>query len=466
MNELPDGFIIRLASKVRVRDGGHTLIGGAPLRVTYLSQEARKLFPGKTLTVDSPASRLLAENLLASGIAEPVVGQLDDIDLSKVTCVIPVRDRSGSLDRLLTSLVGLPHLIVVDDCSRNPTPIADVAHRYGAVLIALEYNLGPAGARNAGLTTVKTPYVLFADSDIVLTVEAVGQLLKHFHDPQLAIAAPRILGLDGSTGWIGRYEAACSSLDLGDDSALVRPRSKVAWVPSAVLVARVEALGEGFDDTMAVGEDVDLIWRLADSGWRVRYDSDIVARHDHRTSFVSWLKRKAFYGLGADLLASRHDRKVAPAVLSPISAGIAVVALAQRRWSLPGVGILAAVTFVRISKNLGRSDRPLILATELTAQGISATLAQTMALLLRHWWPLAAIGSIFSARIRRAVVISAAADSVFKYLRLSPNMNPLTFAVARRLDDLAYGAGVWVGAIRGRSLKSLRPDIWAGSARR
>ena len=466
MKELPDGFTIRLASNVRVRDGGRTLIGGAPLRVTYLSQAARKLFPGETLTVDSPASRLLAENLIASGTAEPVTASLDDIELSDITCVIPVRDRAQSLDRLLESLHGLPNLIVVDDCSRDPMPIADVAHRFNAELISLECNLGPAGARNAGLAAVKTPYVLFADSDIVLTAEAVGQLLSHFHDPQLAIAAPRILGLEMDTGWIGSYEAACSSLDLGGDSALVRPRSQVSWVPSAVLVARVEALGEGFDETMIVGEDVDLIWRLADSGWRVRYDSDIVARHDHRTSFVSWLKRKAFYGLGADLLASRHDRKVAPVVLSPIGAGIAVAVLAQRRWSLPGVGILAAVTLVRISKNLGRSDRPLILATELTAQGMSATLAQTMALLLRHWWPLAAFGSIFSARIRRAIVISAAADSVFEYLRLSPNMNPLTFAVARRLDDLAYGAGVWVGAIRSRSLKSLRPDIWAGSARR
>ena len=154
MKGLPDGFIIRLASNVRVRDGGRTLIGGAPLRVTYLSQEARKLFPGETLTVDSPASRLLAENLLASGIAEPVVRQLDDIELSNITCVIPVRDRAKSLDRLLESLHGLPHLIVIDDCSRDPTPIADVAHRFGAELIALERNLGPAGARNAGLATV------------------------------------------------------------------------------------------------------------------------------------------------------------------------------------------------------------------------------------------------------------------------------------------------------------------------
>ena len=34
-----------------------------------------------------------------------------------------------------------------------------------------------------------------------------------------------------------------------------------------------------------------------------------------------------------------------------------------------------------------------------------------------------------------------------------------------RLDDLAYGAGVWFAAIRGGSFRSLLPDFRGGSAR-
>lgn len=458
MNELPDGFVIRLARNVRIRDNGHTLIGGAPLRVSHLSTTASDLLSGETLTVASPVSQRLAQRLLDSGIAEPVLEKLADVGLAEVTCVVPVRDRATSLDRLLTSIEGLPHVIVVDDCSAEPELIAEVCRQHGAELISLDRNLGPAGARNAGLAAVKTPYVVFVDSDIVITVEAISKLLKHFHDPKVGAAAPRILGLE-ATGWIGSYEAVRSSLDLGNRSALVRPGSHVSWLPSAVLASRVDALGEGFDESMEVSEDVDLIWRLTDAGWRVRYDADISADHDHRTTFGSWLKRKSFYGQGADLLAARHNLKVAPAVLSPVSAGIVLAALAQRRWSLPVMGLLTAITAMRLAKNLDRSESPTRLGVELAAKSTASSLSQLLALLLRHWWPVAAVGSTFSARIRRAVLVSAIADSVIEYHRLSPKMTPVSFAVARRLDDLAYGTGVWVGAARGKSLRALVPDV-------
>jgi len=40
-----------------------------------------------------------------------------------------------------------------------------------------------------------------------------------------------------------------------------------------------------------------------------------------------------------------------------------------------------------------------------------------------------------------------------------PDLDPVRFAIARRLDDLAYGYGVWRSAIRGRSLAALLPDL-------
>lgn len=459
MNGLPDGFVVRLLDHVRVRDGGRTLIGGTPLRVSHLSKIAPKLFAGETVAVETPVSRLFAESLLESGMAEPVTGALRDFDLSEVTCVIPVRDRATELNRLLTSVRGVPNIVVADDGSARPDLIAEVCSRRGAQLVALDRNLGPAAARNAGLAAAKTPFVVFIDSDVVITVDAVRQLLKHFHDPKVGAVAPRILALESNTGWIGRYEAVRSSLDRGQQSALVKPRSAVSWIPSAVLAVRVESLQGGFDESMRVGEDVDLIWRLIDSSWRVRYDADIMARHDHRTTFRHWFRRKAFYGEGADLLAARHGQKVAPAVLSPASTGILLAALAQRRWSLPMIGVLTGVTAVRLRMNLERSGSPRLLSAELAAEGTVASLSQGMALLLRHWWPLTAVGSVFSKRVRRAVLVCAVLDAAVEYYRLSPGMTKSSFALARRLDDIAYGVGVWRGAIRGRSTRALVPDL-------
>ena len=456
---LPEGFAVRLAPGVRVRDGGRTLIGGAPLRVNHLSARARDLLRDGTLVVSDVASGTLAEQLLGSGMAEPVTALLEPIDLDQVTCVIPARDRPAELDRLLAGLDKAMRVIVVDDASVDPERMATVAGRHGADFLPLRRNVGPAGARNAGLREVRTAYVIFVDSDVVIEPAAVASLLRHLHDPQVALVAPRILALDHDGSWIGRYEAARSSLDLGRHSALVRPQSTIAWVPSAVVVARVAALGDGFDASMAVGEDVDLVWRLDAQGWRIRYDAHVVARHAHRTSLHSWLRRKAFYGSGAAALADRHGSTVAPAVLTPIGAATAVAALAQRRWSVPVMGLLSGAMTRRLSRSLRRSDRPLRTAGELTALGVSSNLAQLMHLLLRHWWPAAAVGAVFSVRLRRALAVAAVADTVIEWRRLDPDLDPVRFAVALRLDDAAYGTGLWAGAVRARSPRSLLPHV-------
>jgi hypothetical protein len=36
-----------------------------------------------------------------------------------------------------------------------------------------------------------------------------------------------------------------------------------------------------------------------------------------------------------------------------------------------------------------------------------------------------------------------------------PGIDPVTGWVGRRLDDLAYGAGLWLGALRARRLRCL-----------
>jgi hypothetical protein len=36
-------------------------------------------------------------------------------------------------------------------------------------------------------------------------------------------------------------------------------------------------------------------------------------------------------------------------------------------------------------------------------------------------------------------------------------VGPVRFAVARRLEDLAYGSGLWIGAVRARDARALLP---------
>ena len=468
MSALPDGFTVRLGRRTSVRDDGGVLVGGAPTRVLRLTPAARARLHGREVVVTDAAGRALAELLMDAGVAEPVAASLPGIPLAELTVVVPVHDRTGMLDRLLASLpAGPAAVIVVDDASADAATTAEVAARHGARLVRLAENQGAAAARNAGLGLVQTTYTAFVDSDVVVGDGCFETLLRHFADPRLALAAPRVLGLDRARpNWITRYENARSSLDLGDEPASVRPRSPVSWVSSTCLVARTSLLSTGFDPAMRVGEDVDLVWRLVDGGSRARFEPAAVVRHEHRTHLRTWLGRKFFYGTGAAPLAARHPADVAPAVLAPWAALALVVALAQRRWSVPVLAAVAAVVTARIAARLGHVRRPWSLAASLTGQGMLATAAQGVALLVRHWWPAAAAGALVSRRLRRAVVAASVLDAVWEYARLRPGLDPVRFAVARRLEDLAYGAGVWWSAVRARSIRALLPAIVRTSTRR
>ena len=456
---IPYGFTVALDRHTRVVDGGRALLGGFPTRLLRLTPRASKLLTGREVRVTDRASSLLAERLLDVGLAHPVAATLPELPDPQYTFVVPVRDRPRQLDRLLTSIGPGRTVIVVDDASRHPRAIEAVAAQHGARLHVLPVNAGPAGARNAGLRLVTTPYVVFVDSDVVLPADTVPTLLRHFTDPRVAMAVPRITGLaaTGSANWIGRYENARSSLDLGAHPAEVRPGSPVSWAPTACAVARAEALKDGFDARMRVGEDVDLCWRLIEDGWRVRYEPTVEAAHEHRVRVDDWFRRKAVYGTGAHPLAERHPEFIAPAVLAPWSAALSVALLAQRRWSLPVAGAVCAVTAVRIARKLSGTQEPHRLALRLTAHGAVAALAQTSALLTRHWWPLTAVGCLASRRVRRAAAVAALTDIALEYRRDSAELDPVRYGIARRLDDLAYGGGVWFSALKGRSTAALRP---------
>ena len=126
-------------------------------------------------------SQLLARRLVSAGAFVPQAtgGALGDDD---VTVVVPVRDRPAQLDRLLGALSGLA-CIVVDDASADAGATKEIAERHGARFVGLTTNVGPAGARNAGVALAHTTLVAFVDSDCVPADGWLEPLLGQFDDP-------------------------------------------------------------------------------------------------------------------------------------------------------------------------------------------------------------------------------------------------------------------------------------------
>jgi hypothetical protein len=70
---------------------------------------------------------------------------------------------------------------------------------------------------------------------------------------------------------------------------------------------------------------------------------------------------------------------------------------------------------------------------------------------------VALLAAALSHRARRVVLTAAAADAVVAWWPHRSAVGPLRFAAARRLEDLAYGAGLWAGAMKARDARALLP---------
>ena len=86
-------------------------------------------------------------------------------------------------------------------------------------------------------------------------------------------------------------------------------------MPTAALVVRARRpadAGQGgavFDPALRCGEDVDLIWRLHDAGWRIRYEPAVRVGHHEPASWPGLLARRFRYGTSAAPLARRHPAR-------------------------------------------------------------------------------------------------------------------------------------------------------------
>ena len=398
---LPDGWRVVVDRHVVALDGGRVLLGGAPPRMLRLAPAGRALLAGGGFTVTDATSRALARRLLDGGVVHPVPDGAGP-GPGDVTVVIPVKDRTDAVARLLAALPpDLGGVIVVDDGSADPQALLTAVQDIGAQALRTEVRVlrhdhprGPAAARNAGLAAATTPLVAFLDSDVLPTPGWLDPLLAHLADPAVGLVAPRIVALPPPggwaaqppvRGWLGRYEAVRSSLDLGPDPAVVVPRTRVAYVPSAALLVRRAAVGAGFDEDMHVAEDVDLVLRLHGAGWRMRYEPSSRVAHDHRTDLRAWWLRKAYYGTGAAPLALRHRGAVPPMVLSPWAAAVAGALLARR--PLVAVGV-AAWAVHRLVPQLPELSRPWLAAIRIIGLGTVGAVAQTADAVNRHYWPL------------------------------------------------------------------------------
>lgn len=177
--------------------------------------------------------------------------------------------------------------VYLADNASTDDSLAFVSEHYKSVrCIALSKNNGFAGGYNEALRQVQADYYVLLNSDVEVTAGWLDMPLKVMQaDPSIAACQPKILAYGAkdtfeyagaSGGFIDRYGYPfCRGRifnELEQDTGQYNDTREVFWASGACMFVRADVFHEldGFDDDyFAHMEEIDLCWRMNNTGRRV-----------------------------------------------------------------------------------------------------------------------------------------------------------------------------------------------------
>ena len=255
-----------------------------------------------------------------SAPAQQVAETWPVVDGPRVTVIIPVWNQAHATFRCLRSLrdatAQVPVRVhVIDNGSTDDTP-ALLARFPSLTVTRWAENRGYGAAVNHGVDTATSELVLLLNNDAFVEPEAILSALRVL-DEELNAGAVcgRIVLPNGMLQEAGSYV-------LPDGSARGYLRGRPAVDPGALhrrdvdfgsaafLLARRDVFValEGFRSEfgLAYGEDVDLMLRMWDEGWRTVYEPNCVVHHLEGASTAAQPERVARMRAANDLIRTLH----------------------------------------------------------------------------------------------------------------------------------------------------------------
>jgi glycosyltransferase involved in cell wall biosynthesis len=209
-------------------------------------------------------------------------------DASRLTVVVPVLDRRTRILEAVESVaaqrrpdgVDRIEVVIVDDGSTDGTRelltelVADQGNGAGATDVVIDLGAssptGPAAARNRGIRLATGHWITFLDSDDVMLPDrlVVQHERLHADPPCTAVIGSEILAPQrGVTppAWVERQLLAGAQVGPHHTSLYTR-------------TSDIRAIG-GFDESIRIGEDIDLTVRFTAAGGVIAHvDAPVLVR--------------------------------------------------------------------------------------------------------------------------------------------------------------------------------------------
>ena len=226
----------------------------------------------------------------------------------RVSVVVCTYNGARTIRQCLEALARLQYsnyeVIVVDDGSTDST--AEIAGTFNVRLILTD-NRGLSSARNSGLRAATGEIVAYIDDDAYPDPHWLNYLVHTFSSTDHAgVGGPNLLPPDD--GLVAR----CVAHSPGGPTHVLLTDELAEHIPGCNMAFRANRLREvgGFDRQFRIaGDDVDLCWRLQQSGYTLGFHPAAVVWHRRRDSVRAYLRQQLNYGRAEAMLEAKWPEK-------------------------------------------------------------------------------------------------------------------------------------------------------------
>jgi glycosyltransferase involved in cell wall biosynthesis len=210
----------------------------------------------------------------------------------RIAVIVPVynnaRDLSECLVALKSASCNSSEILVVDDASTDETCL--MATYMGVRVLSLARNSGPAAARNYGARHAQSDILFFVDADVAVAPETLTRVGKMFEEqPDLAAVFGSYDARPRAKGLVSQYRNLLHHFVHQNGNR----EASTFWAGCGAIRRSVfEQIG-GFDEKQFLRpsiEDIELGYRLRQSGHRILLDKTLQGTHLKRWNLWSLIR--------------------------------------------------------------------------------------------------------------------------------------------------------------------------------